>query len=136
MGGNRRAPSGSMKVRTAIAGALTAGAALFLAGAPLAFADPQDGSQQCPDQQGADGPSPDQQCQSQGDPAKTVIDNVQDGVNQAQQQLQQPDQDWKKKPISQVGAMYMVDGAPRCIHNWDVLVNDGNTFPVLPFQGC
>ena len=122
-----------MLTKSGMTKALVVAAALSLAGAPVAYADPQDGGQQCPNQQGAAGQGPDQQCQGQGNPAGKIIDKVQDGADQTQKGLQQQ-QDPRNKPISQVGYIYVVNGVPTCVHNWDVIV--GAATPVTPVQPC
>jgi hypothetical protein len=109
-------------------------AAVLLAGAPVAYADPQDG-QQCPDQQGTEGRGPDQQCLGQGNPAGKIVDKVKDGADDAQKGLQQQQQqDPRNKPISQVGFMYLVNGVPTCFHNWDVGV--AGMVAIQPVQAC
>jgi hypothetical protein len=88
-----------------------------------------------PDQQGTNGQGTDQQCQGHGNPAGKVLDEAKDAADQAQKQLQQQQQQANKKPISQVGFMYIVNGVPTCIHNADVLI--GGTFtPITPVQAC
>jgi hypothetical protein len=110
-------------------------AAAVLAGAPAAYADPQDAGQQCPDQQAAPSSGPDQQCQGQGNPAGKVVDKVKDEADQAQRALQQQQQqDPRNKPISQVGFMYLVNGVPTCFHNWDVGV--AGMVAIQPVQPC
>lgn len=112
-------------------------AGVLLVGAPAAYADGPDeqdgGQQQCSDQQ-----STDQQCQLGGNPASQIIEKAQDAANQAQQQLQQQQQQQQlppdKRPISQVGYMYLVNGVPTCFHNWDVGV--GGMVPITPVQPC
>jgi hypothetical protein len=109
-------------------------AAVLLAGAPVAYADLQDG-QQCPDQQGTEGPGPDQPCQGQGNPAGKIVDKVKDGADDSQKGLQpQQQQDPRNKPISQVGFMYLVNGVPTCFHNWDVGV--AGMVAIQPVQAC
>jgi hypothetical protein len=90
--------------------------------APVASADgPLSCDQQPPDQQ--------QQCQQQkkGPGVPDIPNN-----NNANPQQQQ--QDVSKKPISQVGATYILNGAPICLHNWDVGIP--GAVPVVPFQAC
>ena len=117
--------------------AFVVAAAVLLAGAPMAYADPQDGSQQCPDQQGTSGQGTDQQCQGQGNPARKAVDEAKDAADQAQKQLQQQQQQQqqaKKNPMSQ-GLMYLVNGVPTCLHSGDVLTNVTVT-PAIPVQTC
>src|ERR1700755_3165588 len=106
-------------------------AAVLLAGAPpMAYADPQDGSQQCPGP-GTNGQGTDQQCQGQGDPARKAVDEAKDAADQAQKQLQEQQQrQAKKDPMSQ-GLMYLVNGVPTCLHSGDVLTNVTVT-PAIP----
>ncbi len=113
--------------------AFVVAAAVLLAGAPMAYAEPQDGGQQCSDQQGADGQGTDQQCQGQGNPAEKAVDEVKDAADQAQQQLQQQQQA-NNKPASQ-GLIYLVNGVPTCLHSGDVLTNVSVT-PAHPIQTC
>jgi hypothetical protein len=110
--------------------ALVVAAALMLTGVPAAYADPQDGGRQCPEQPAPAGPSPDQQCQ--GNPAGAIVDKVKDEAQRALQQRQQ--QDPRNKPISQVGFMYLVNGVPTCFHNWDVGVP--GMVAIQPVQMC
>jgi hypothetical protein len=124
-----------MLKKSAVTRAFVVAAAVLLAGTPMAYADPQDGSQQCPDQQGTNGQGPDQQCPGQGNPAGKIIDKVNDGADQAQKGLQQQQQqDPRNKPISQVGFMYLVNGVPTCFHNWDVGVP--GMVAIMPAQAC
>jgi hypothetical protein len=124
-----------MLKKSGLTRAFVAAAAVLLASAPVAYADPQDGSHQCPDQQGTNGQGPDQQCQGQGNPAGKIIDKVNDGADQAQKGLQQQQQqDPRNKPISQVGFMYLVNGVPTCFHNWDVGV--AGMKAIEPVQPC
>jgi hypothetical protein len=95
------------------------GAVGLLVGTPTAVADDQDCTQQPPDQQ--------QQCQQQKK-GSGMPDLPTNNINPQQQ-------DVSKKPMSQVGYMYIINGVPTCMHNWDVLI--GGTFvPVTPAQAC
>ncbi len=47
-----------------------------------------------------------------------------------QQQQQQVDQ----KPLSQMGFLYLVNGVPTCLHNWDVAI--AGSIPITPVQPC
>jgi hypothetical protein len=116
------------------ASAFAAGAAALLLWAPIASADdPPDCDQLPPDQV--------QQCQQQKDAAiaNRAVDEAKQGADQAkkaadQAQKQQQQQDPRNKPISQVGATYILNGAPICLHNWDVGI--AGAVPVVPFQPC
>ncbi len=103
-----------MRNQHGITMAFVVAAAVSLAAAPTAYADPQDGSQQCSDQQNTEAQGADKQCQQQ--PGLGMPDRPNNNGNQ---------QDPNQKPISQVGYMYLVNGVPTCFHNWDVGVGDG-----------
>jgi hypothetical protein len=116
--------------------ALVVAAALLLAGAPVADADPQDGGQQCPDQQAPSAPGQDQQCQ--GNPAEKVLDKVKDGADQAQRAMQQQEQQQKQQTMQKLmsqGLIYLVNGVPTCLHSGDTLTNVSVT-PAIPIQTC
>ncbi|MCV7192206.1 hypothetical protein [Mycolicibacterium brumae] len=119
------------------AGVLIAATGLLLAGAPAAYAGPdqQNSDQQCPaEQQTADG-----QC-AQDDTANKVIDQVQDGVDQAkdaaEQAQKQAQQQQDNRPIPEVGYLYnLYGGGTVCLHTYDVTVPPGAT-PVTPVTTC
>ncbi|MCV7172373.1 hypothetical protein H7I41_20870 [Mycobacterium manitobense] len=90
------------KPSTVVASALAAGVAAFLLAAPIANADPPP---PCPPD--------DQQCQEQqknpgAGIANEVIDNVQQGVDQANEAL-------NPKPSAGPGIMVLKNGVPWCM---------------------
>jgi hypothetical protein len=91
-----------LKHLTSLASAFAAGSAALLISAPIASAE--DPPPCNPD---------DQQCQEQQNPgpaiADQVIDNVQQGVDQAQQALPQPQE------RTGTGIMVLLNGVPHCM---------------------
>ena len=106
--------------KSGVTGAFVVAAAVLLAGAPMAYADPQDGSQQCPDQQGTNGQGTDQQCQGQGNPAGKAVDEAKDAADRAQKQPSINNNNSSSRPIRKQisqGLMYLVNGVPTCLHS-------------------
>ena len=105
-----------MRNQHGITMAFVVAAAVSLAAAPTAYADPQDGSQQCSDQQNTEAQGADKQCQQQ--PGLGMPDRPNNNGNQ---------QDPNQKPISQVGYMYLVNGVPTCFHQLGMSESGGRS---------